>query len=103
MSLLRRVAAGSYSWPARIVVWLLLAVLLPLAAAPLLSWGLAAESNVVNLLMLLGLTTVAALAAYALIGFRLDTIWTAAFLVTAVILTLAYNWSVLSKLNELRV
>ena len=101
-SLLGRVAAGSYSWPARVVVWLLLAALLPLAAAPLLSHGLEKRSNGINLLMLVGLTAMAAVAAYALAGFRLDTVWTAALSVAGTCLALLYNWSVLEKLQTLR-
>ena len=99
----RQAAVETYPWPARLVLWLLVALLLPLGAAPLVSRGLEMESNAVNLLMLLGLTTAAGLTAYAMVGFRLDTGLAATLLLAGVALALVYNWSVLTKLDELRV
>ncbi len=95
--------AETYPWPARLVTWLLVALLLPLVATPLISRGLEKQSNTVNLLMLLGLTTVAGVAAFAMVGFQLDTAWGASLLVAGTGLALAYNWLVLSKVDELRV
>ena len=91
----------TYPWPARLVGWLALVLLLPMAFAPLATRGLEMQSNAVNLAMLLGLTLVAGLAAFAMLGFRLDTGISATLLVAAVAGTLAYNWAVLSKLEEL--
>ena len=89
-----------YPWPARLIAWLLAAFLLPLATAPLLSRGLAAESNVVNLLLLLGLTALSASGAYAMVGFRINTVWTAGLSVVATALAFAYNWTLLDKLDH---
>jgi len=96
-----RSAVETYPWPARLVGWLALALLLPLASAPLAIRGLEMQSNAINLALLLGLTLVAGLAAFAMIGFRLDTFSSAVLLVAAVAGALAYNWMVLVKLDEL--
>lgn len=94
-------SAESYPWPARLLAWLALVVLLPLAVAPLALWGLQRGSNAVNLAMLLGLTLLAALAAFAMIGFRLDSWLSAALLIAAAGGWLAYNWGGLVKLEKL--
>jgi hypothetical protein len=93
----------TYPWPMRLVLWLLATLLLPVVVTPLVSRGLEKQSNTVNLLMLLGLTTVAGVAAFAMVGFRLDTAWGASLLVAGTGLALVYNWLVLSKVDELRV
>jgi hypothetical protein len=95
--------AETYPWPARLITWLLVALLLPLVATPLVSRGLEKQSNAVNLLMLLGLTSVAGVTAFAMVGFQLDTIWGASLLVAGTGLAFAYNWLVLAKVDELRV
>ncbi len=92
----------TYPWPSRLVGWIALVVLLPLVVAPVVSRGLARQSNGVNLLMLLGTTLVSGLAAYAMLGFRVDTELAAALLVGGSAVALAYNWSILAKLEELR-
>ena len=94
-------AVQTYPWPARLVSWLAFALVLPLAVAPLACRGLEMQSNAVNLAMLLGLTLAAGLAAFAMLGFRLDTWLAATLLVAAVAAALAYNWMVLNKLEEL--
>ncbi|KPK61769.1 MAG: hypothetical protein AMK73_07775 [Planctomycetes bacterium SM23_32] len=92
----------AYPWPARLASWLALVVLLPLVLIPLTGRGLAAESNAANLAMLLGLALVAGLAAYAMLGFRVDTWWAAALLVVGTMAALAYDWLMLSKQERLR-
>jgi len=98
----RPTAIETYAWPARLVAWLAAALLLPLVAAPLVCRGLEKESNAINLALLVGLTAVAGLTAYAMLGFRLATGWAAALLVLGTALALIYNWAVLAKLEELR-
>lgn len=93
----------AYPWLARLVTWLLLTLLLPVFAAPLISRGLERRSNAVNLAMWLGLTLVSAIAAFAMIGFRLDTLASALLLIAALAAAISYNWAVLVKLEELRV
>jgi hypothetical protein len=93
----------TYPWPARLVVWLLVVLLLPLVVSPLASRALERESNAMNLVMLLGLTAITGVAALAMLGFRLETAWSAVLLLAGVGLALGYNWMVLSKLEELRV
>ena len=94
-------AVDTIAWPARMVGWLAIVVLLPLLAAPLVMRGLAKQSNTVNLAMLLGLTALPAVVVYAMLDFRLDTMLSAVLLLLAVGGALAYNWVVLSKLEEL--
>jgi hypothetical protein len=99
----RETAVQSYPWPARVVSWLALAALLPIVFIAFTRRGLERESNAINLCMLLGLTLVAALAAYAMMGFQLHSGWSATLLVGAVGAALAYNWVVLAKMEDMRV
>lgn len=92
----------SYPWPARLLSWVALVTLLPLVLAPIGCRGLERESNLVNLAMLLGLTSLAALVALAMLGFRIDTAWTAVLMAAGVVVAGAYNWAVLSKMEEMR-
>jgi len=95
-------AIQSHPWPARLASWLALLLLLPLVLVPLVRRGLARESNAANLGMLLGLTLVTGLAAYAMLGFRLETVHSVISLVGGVGLALTYNWFLLSRLEDLR-
>lgn len=97
-----RAAVQSYPWPARLLSWLALAALLPLAFGPMTRRGLEKESNLVNLGMLAGLTTVAAVAAYAMVGFQVRTIGAALWIAGATVLALVYNWGVLGKMEAMR-
>ncbi len=91
----------SYAWPIRLVAWLALVLLLPLALAPWLHRALARQSNAVNLGLLLGLAFVGTAAAYAMMGFQLERGWAALLLVAAAVTALAYNWVVLDKMEEI--
>jgi hypothetical protein len=93
----------SYPWPARLLSWIALVALLPLVIAPLAFRGLERESNLVNVSMLVGLTAVAALAALAMLGFRVDTAWSAAGMIGAVAVACVYNWAVLARMEDVRV
>lgn len=92
----------SESWFGRLVGWTFLVLLSPLVVAPLLIRGLEKQSNAVNLAMLLGLTGVMGVTAFAITGFQVNTVGSAALVVAGVALALTYNWLVLSKLEELR-
>ena len=83
-------------------MWLLTASLIPLFSASVITRGLARESNGLNLAMLLGLTAIGGLAAWALLGLQLETGAGATALALTVAIGLAYNWCVLTKLEELR-
>lgn len=97
-----RRAVRSHPWPLRLLGWLAFALLLPLVLTPLVRRGLSKESNALNLAMLAGSMSVAVVAAYAMIGFRHDTWWSAALLLPAAASALAYNWLVLSRQERLR-
>lgn len=88
--------------PSRLLIWLLILLGLPLVAGPLIQRGLDRQSNGLNLLMLLGLTTAAGLAASTVIGMQIETGVGAALLVLTLALALGYNWWFLSKLEDLR-
>jgi hypothetical protein len=96
-----RTSIEAYPWPARLVTWLIFTLLLPVLAAPLITRGLERKSNAVNLAIWLGLTLIGAAAAFAMIGFRLDTPASALLLIAALAGALSYNWLVLAKLEEL--
>jgi len=95
-------AVSSYPWPARLITWAGFALLLPLALVSFTARGLAMDSNAVNLAMLAGLTLASALAAWAMLGFTVDTWWAACLLVLAVAAALAYNWFLLGKQEDFR-
>ena len=95
-------AVRSYPWPARLVSWLAVTLLLPLALAPLARRGLEKESSAVNLGMLLGLTLLSGLAAYAMMGFQLETALSAALLIGAAGVACAYSWALLSRIEDWR-
>jgi len=96
-----QLAAETKSWLTRFVSWLALTVLLPVVAAPASVHGLKLQSNAVNLALLLGMTFVSGLAAFATLDFRLDTTVSAALLIAAVAAALFYNWLILAKLEQL--
>ena len=89
------------AWLTHLVNWLMLAVLLPVAAAPAFMHGLKLRSNAFNAGILLALTFAGGIAAFAMLGFRLDTAISAALLIAAVTVALSYNWLILTKLEEL--
>jgi hypothetical protein len=95
-------AAGLFARPDRLLFWLLTALLIPLIFASLITRGLARESNGLNLAMLLGLTVLAGTAAWALLELDPKTGSGATLLALTVAIGLAYNWCILSKLEELR-
>lgn len=91
------------SWPAKLVGWLLLTAMLPLTLSPAAARGLEKQSNAINLVMLLSLTAVPGLVAFAMLGFEVQGAEAAIVLILATALALLYNWVVLSKLEQLRV
>jgi len=95
-------ARTTYPWPSRLLSWLIVALVMPLLLAPLAQRGLDRQSNALNLLMLLGLTACAGLAAFGLLGCHLDTGLAAVWLVLGITLSLLYNWLILGKLDDLR-
>jgi hypothetical protein len=97
-------ASGLAAWcqPARLVAWLVFVLCLPLAVARPIQHALNRESNGLNLLMLLGLTTAAWSAAWAVIGRSAETGVGTALLVLTLAAAFGYNWWVLSRLEHLR-
>ena len=86
----------------RVALWILLALLLPLAAARLIRRVLEEESNTRNALLVLALTAVNGLLAWGLTGFWLPTGWSVLVVLLAVVTGAMYNYKVATVIDELR-
>jgi hypothetical protein len=85
----------------RIFLWVCFALLLPLVTFPLIRRITAEESNALNFLMLAGYTLVDVLAALALTGFWIPTLWTAGILLLALAASAYYNYRIASLIDRL--
>jgi hypothetical protein len=94
-----RVADSSIGW--RILIWVLFTLLLPIAAIPLIRRLVSEESNLANLLLLLGMTIVDMFVAILLTGFWIPTIWTAVVLILALAGSAVYNYGIASFVERL--
>lgn len=86
----------------RVALWILVSLLLPLAAAPLIRRVVEEESNVRNALLVLGLTGVNGLLAWGLTGFWLASGWSVLVLFLALVAGAVYNYQVATVIDELR-
>ncbi len=59
----------TYPWPARLLAWLLVALLMPLLASSLAQHGMDRRSNAINLGLVLGLSGFSGVAGFGLLGF----------------------------------
>lgn len=85
----------------RLLLWLSLAVLMPVASAPLIVRVAATESNLANVLVLAALTLADAVIAAGLLSFRLQNPWVAGFVIAAAIVCSYYNYRAATLIDEL--
>jgi len=91
----------TYPWPARLLAWLLVALLMPLLASSLAQHGMDRRSSTINLGLVLGLSGFSGVAGFGLLGFQVDSALAAVLLVVGIAVSLLYNWLILWKLDDL--
>ncbi len=85
----------------RVLIWILLTILLPVVSIPLIRRLIAMDSNITNLLMLLGYTALDMLFAFLLAGFGFPGVWGIVLLVLALAASAFYNYSIASLIEEI--
>jgi hypothetical protein len=98
--MLDRVASVGAGW--RLLIWLGVAVLLPLGAYPVAQATLERESNALSFLFLVGTTIIDLAAALFLLGFAVRTVWVALLVIAAFVAAGAYNYLVLNSYEKMR-
>jgi hypothetical protein len=91
-----------YPWPIRLFAWVLMAFLMPLLASPLAQCSYGLQTNTIKLVLVLELAGFAGAGSYCLLGFCLDAVPAASFLVLGTATSLLYNWIIVWKLDDLR-
>jgi hypothetical protein len=95
----RRVNGMSPFW--RIIIFVVIAFLLPLATMSIVKRVLAERSNKYNFLMLAGYTAFDILLALVLIGILLTDFWAYLLFICAVTGSAAYNFAILTQIQEI--
>ena len=91
----------TYPWPARLLAWLLVPLLMPLLASSLARHGMDRRSNTINLGLVLGLSGFSGVAGFGLLGFQVASALAAIVLMVGIAVSLLYNWFILWKLDDL--
>ncbi len=99
-SSLDRLATLGSGW--RLLIWLGVAVMLPLAAFPLARATLERESNLLAFLLLFAMTALDVVVALVLLGFLVRSIWPALLVVGAFGASAVYNYLVLNSYEKMR-
>jgi len=86
----------------RLLIWLGVAVLLPISIYPVARAALERESNVLTFLLLAGMTILDVAAALFLLGFSVRTVWVAVLVVAAFAAAGTYNYLVLNSYEKMR-
>ena len=86
----------------RLLIWLGVAVVLPLAAYPLARAALDRESNLLTFLLLAVITAANVTVALVLLGFSVRTVWAALLVVGACGASALYNYLVLNSYEKMR-
>jgi len=87
----------------RLLIWLGVAVLLPISVYPVARVALERESNALTFLLLAGMTILDVAAALFLLGFSVRTVWVAVLVVGAFAAAGTYNYLVLNSYEKMRV
>ena len=97
----RDAADGVYglSFATRLLIWIAVTLLLPLASYPFSKQVLAGDSNAAILALLITLVAVSTGVAYLLFAFGSGTIFAGLILLMAFTLALFYNWHALDKIK----
>jgi len=86
----------------RIFIWVLFTLLLPLITVPLIRRLVAVDSNLLNLVLLLGYTLLDMFVAVLLTGFWIPTLWTAVMLLFALVASGYYNFRIASFIEQMK-
>jgi len=97
---LDRVASIGAGW--RLLIWLAVALALPLAAYPVARAALEQESNLFTFLLLFAMTALDVLAALVLLGFAVRTVWIALLVLAALAASGLYNYLVINSYEKMR-
>jgi hypothetical protein len=97
---LDRVASIGAGW--RLLIWLGVALVLPLTAYPLARAALDQESNLLTFLLLFAMTALDVIAALVLLGFAVRTVWIALLVVGALAASGLYNYLILNSYEKMR-
>ncbi len=97
---LDRVASIGAGW--RLLIWLAVALALPLAAYPVARAALEQESNLFTFLLLFAMTALDVLAALVLLGFAVRTVWIALLVLAALAASGLYNYLVTNSYEKMR-
>jgi len=99
-NVLDRVTTFGAGW--RLLIWLGLAVVVPLAAYPIARATLEQESNALTFLLLFALTALDVALALLLLGFSVRTVWAAMLVCGALGSSGVYNYLVLTSYDKMR-
>lgn len=100
-NVLDRLATFGAGW--RLLIWLGLAVFVPLAAYPVARAALEQESNGLTFLLLVALTALDVTLALLMLGFSVRTVWAAMLVIGAFAASGVYNYLVLNSYEKMRV